>query len=79
MNVQWINGKGSDKWQNLHLPIKKIGVHFGGAYVPIMKILFQMLEKAWLGIIAISREALVLKVNIMFEGVLLDSPWKLPG
>lgn len=66
---------------NLHLLIKKIDVPFGGAYIPIMKIFFfsQRLEKAWMRISTISREASVLKINLMLEGVLLDSPWKLPG
>lgn len=54
-------------------------VHFGGAYIPIMKIFFQMLEKDSLGITTISRETLVLNKNAMPEGVLLDSPQKLPG
>lgn len=38
-----------------------------------------MLEKDWLGIIAIGREALVLNRNIILKGMLLDSSWKLPG
>lgn len=38
-----------------------------------------MLEKDWLGITTISREAFISNINIMLEGVLPDSPWKLPG
>ena len=35
--------------------LKKTDIHFGGVYIPIKKSLFQMLEKDWLGIIAVSR------------------------
>lgn len=37
-NAQWLNGKGSDKRQSLHLLVEKIDVHFGGVFIPIVKI-----------------------------------------
>lgn len=51
---------------------------FGGLYSN-KEVSFQMLEKDWLGTIAISRETLVLNMNMMLQGLLLDSSWKLPG
>ena len=65
---------------NLHLLIKKNRCPFWrGLYSNNEDFFFQRLEKAWMRITTISREAFVLKINLTLEGVLLDSPWKLPG
>lgn len=40
MNVQWIHGKGNDKWQNLHVQIKKKQMSILEGLIPIKKILF---------------------------------------
>lgn len=57
MKIQWINGKGNDKWQNLHLQIKKNRCPFRRVLYSNKEDSFPMLEKDWLGITTISMEA----------------------
>lgn len=64
MHVHWINGEGYDKWQNLRLPIYK-EVSFK-CYIPTC---------CW-ELLPLGGEALVLHMNIMLEGLRLDSSWK---